>query len=402
MNLRDTWYAWVRFLFEPASPLPMAIYRILYGLLVLAFCFLIGPDLHLWYGPDGVAPFPVAREWPEETLFDPLVLLPQTQESISFTFALLVASAICLTIGLFTRYSAILVLLSLLSFHHHNWLILNSGDTMMRIGALYLALSHAGDALSVDRLVSVWTSREVPAQKPPLKPPWAQRLLQLQLAIIYCQAFFAKIAGEMWVNGSALYYTLRLEDFRRFYIAGLVGNTQLLTILTWLSLAVEFSLFTLVWFRDLRYWVLAAGIIFHISIDILMNLPLFEYLMIIAFVSFIYPEDLTRAMNASKSFLERKLGPPSLVIYDGSSHRGKRVAETIRRIDIFGRLLLVNYKLDAATAHWSRLLHEDVLKESVYVRHRGTWLQGNSAWQFIVARLMLIPEEKPQPEPEKA
>lgn len=427
MSFRELLRNWIAFLFSPTSPVPLALYRIVYGLIVLAFCCLLAPDLYTWYGPEGVLAVPIPKEWPQEILLDPLLLLPQTNDSIAFAFSLTVASAICLTLGLFTRCSAALLFITLLSFHQHNWLMMNSGDALMRLAALYLAFSNAGDALSLDRIIKIWSSPVIPPREPPLKSQWVQRLFQLQLALIYCQAFWSKLAGEMWIKGSALYYALRLEDFQRVTTSGIFRHIILLKLGTWLTLAVEFALFTLVWLKDLRYYVLAAGVVLHLMIDTVMNLPLFQYLMISAFIPFIYPEHLTLLMNKIKKLADGLLGPPTLVLFDGSSERRRRLAETICRLDAFGRLVITDYTAQPAASEWKQLISEEasICKQAAisenasiaahsssssvqasnpsrkaatwHVLASDQWLSGIDAALFIAFRMALIPERAPKP-----
>ncbi len=61
-----------------------------------------------------------------------------------------------------------------------------------------------------------------------------------------------------------------------------------------MSLAVEFSLGVLVWFRELRYIVLAIGVVFHLSIEYSLNVPLFQWEIMSAYVLFIDADDLIR------------------------------------------------------------------------------------------------------------
>ena len=58
---------------------------------------------------------------------------------------------------------------------------------------------------------------------------------------------------------------------------------------------IELGLGTLVWFRELRYPVLLAGLCLHLGIEYAMNIPLFEWISIATYAVFIYPEDLSRA-----------------------------------------------------------------------------------------------------------
>lgn len=407
MTTGELWRAWIAFLFKPSSPVPMALYRIFYGLVVLAFCALLAPDLYTWYGPDSVLAQPVPKEWPQEVLLDPLLLLPPTRETILGAFCLIVAAAASLTLGLFTRFSAITLFVGLISFNHHNWLILNSGDALMRLSALYLSFSNAGDAISLDRLIAIWTSRKIPDSHPPMRSQWVQRLMQMQVAFIYCQAFWAKIAGEMWINGSALYYALHLEDFQKATAPDITNNINLLKAATWSTLIIEFSLWTLVWFKETRYAVLAAGVLLHILIDTFMNLPIFEYLMIVSYIPFIYAEDLSILMTKIKSGIAHFIGPPGIVLFNGRDDWSRRMAETLRRLDVFGRLALIDYSLDGAASQWQEIVGIDLLpltdsanqsqKRKFFALKGERWLTGNQAILHITMQMLLLSDNSTQP-----
>jgi len=53
----------------------------------------------------------------------------------------------------------------------------------------------------------------------------------------------------------------------------------------------------LVWLKELRYPVLLLGLLLHLSIEYSMNVPLFEWVLLSAYVLFIDPDDLQRAMH---------------------------------------------------------------------------------------------------------
>ena len=57
-----------------------------------------------------------------------------------------------LLIGKFTRTSAIVAFILLSSFHEKNTLILNSGDTLIRLMLFYLAIAPSGKCLSLDSI----------------------------------------------------------------------------------------------------------------------------------------------------------------------------------------------------------------------------------------------------------
>jgi hypothetical protein len=66
---------------------------------------------------------------------------------------------------------------------------------------------------------------------------------------------------------------------------------------TWSALALEFSLGVLVWIKKLRYFILALGLIFHLYLEYSLNVPMFQWVVLSAYVLFIDPADLERVWN---------------------------------------------------------------------------------------------------------
>ncbi|HEY9712737.1 MAG TPA: HTTM domain-containing protein [Chroococcales cyanobacterium] len=360
MSLFTLIKAWQSFWFKASSPLPVALYRILFGILLLQNALLLGPDLNTLYGygRDAIVSATTSREWTQDLIVDALFLLPSNNQSLQLFFAILTGASLTLTLGLFSRTSAFVVFICLAAFHHRNWTVINSGDIFMRLAALYLALSPAGKTLSLDRIVAVWfsNSREEAFGAPQSSSPWVQRVMQLQLAMLYCQAFLTKFAGGSWMSGDAVYYVLRLQDFQRIKMPFIYDNLLLMRLLTWATLLVEFALWALIWIKELRYYILLAGVALHVGIDLSLNLPIFEYLMITAYVLFVDAGDLAGIMNWIRARFHKLEPHRWLIVYDGGDEIGVRVAESIRRFDILQRFDFVDCSLCEAGQSWANLL----------------------------------------------
>ncbi|MBX9771830.1 MAG: HTTM domain-containing protein [Candidatus Obscuribacterales bacterium] len=289
------WKLWNDVWFVPKSPLPMAVYRILFGLLVIWDLVLLWPNLETYFGPNGLVTWTTASQYLQPYAFTALQFLPETNQWLSGFVVVVMVAAISLTLGFFTRLSACIVLLGLISLGNRNPLIWNSGDTLLRLGAYYLIFSNAGKALALDGLIhKLIRKRRDDAQE---WSPWAQRLLQFQVVLIYFCAFWSKAAGEFWLNGTAVYFVLHFQEFTRVPISLISDNLWLCKLLTWYALVAEASMFTLIWFRKLRYFVLASIALMHLGIELTMNIPIFEWLMIASLVVFVYPEDLQKVLN---------------------------------------------------------------------------------------------------------
>ncbi len=291
MTVRALIRGWNDFFFKPQSPTPIALFRILYGLLTIVNLLMLRPEWLKWYGPRGFMTMETmhrAGSGPHPNLFE---LLPQTDAAVlAFFWAFLIVS-IFLTAGLMTRFSTLAVFLCVQSIQTRNPYILNGSDDLLSVLGFFLIFAPAGAAFSVDRWLRI--RKGIEGREVPLHSPWAQRLIQIQVAFMYFTTFYCKTRGSTWIDGTAVYFALHFIEDHRFPVP--IHSLLILKLLTWGTLVIEFSLGVLVWFRELRYPVLLAGLCLHLGIEYSLNIPLFEWISIATYAVFIYPQDLSRA-----------------------------------------------------------------------------------------------------------
>lgn len=269
----------------PISLAPMGLLRICVGFLAVLGCLLDWPRLQMFFGP---AAFPSIEDevlLHHSARFSLLFFLPHTELSTTLVWAGALLSAVLLCIGWRSRLSAIVLYVLLTSLYQRNLEVLNSGDTLLRAYVLLLACSDAGKVFSLD----AWLDgrRSWQSQWQLQGPSLAQRMIQVQLAAVYCQAALSKLPGSTWQDGTAVYYATHLVEYQKFSIPYIFENLAIVKFLSWASLAIEMALFTLVWFQPWRYFVLSLGLILHLGIDWCMNIPLFEYYMIAGYICFL-------------------------------------------------------------------------------------------------------------------
>ena len=63
---------------------------------------------------------------------------------------------------------------------------------------------------------------------------------------------------------------------------------------TWCIMLLELCLGTLIWFRRLRYPLLLLGLLLHLSIEYAINIPMFQWDVLTAYILFVDPADLDR------------------------------------------------------------------------------------------------------------
>lgn len=293
--------AWNRFFFAKQSPVPIALFRIAYGLLIIATLVLLRPDWLAWFGPHSWISLQTMQTVEPGIRINLFTVIPQTDGWINAFFWLFVGTAILLTIGLFTRVNSVIVFLCLTSIHQRNLYITHGGDTFLRLAGFFLMFAPAGAALSFDRLLRIWRRKTKGGteQYAPIEPqrPWAQRMIQIQLSLLYFGAFCHKIKSPAWLNGTALYYIYHLDSLRRFPVPAWLLSATTLKWAGWSAIALEFALGVLIWVKDLRYIVLALGLLLHLWLEYSLNIALFQWDVLSAYILFVDPADASRAWN---------------------------------------------------------------------------------------------------------
>lgn len=289
--------AWVkdafnRFFFAPQSPTPIAIFRICYGACVLATLLLLRADWLEWFGVHGWISLSTMAAIEPGLRLNIFTLLPQNDLWIQAFFWVFAGFSILLTIGFWTRLSSIAVFVCLASMQQRNLLITHGGDTFLRVAGFFLMFAPAGATLSVDHLLRV--RRGLESEQAPPQSPWAQRMIQFELSLLYCISFWWKAKGHTWWDGSALYYITHLSEIQRFPIPAWINNPLILKLGSWFALGFELALGVLIWVRPLRYPLLLAGLIFHLCLEYAINIPMFQWDVLAAYVLFLDPEDLER------------------------------------------------------------------------------------------------------------
>jgi hypothetical protein len=292
MTLRNPGKAWDEFFFAPQSPLPIALFRIFYGICVSATVILLHSDWLEWFGVHGWVSLATETTVEPGLRLNLFSLMPQDDRWIAAFFWVFLGFAVLLTVGLWTRISSAAVFLCLASIDQRNLFIDHSGDTFLRVAGFFLIFAPAGAALSLDRLIRVRKGLEGPEVAP--RAPWAQRTIQFELALLYLVSFWWKMKGHTWLNGTALYYVTHLHSIKRFPLPGWIQHPAILKTGGWFILALEFCLGTLIWFRRFRYPLLLLGLLFHLCIEYAINVPMFQWDVLTAYVLFIDPADLDR------------------------------------------------------------------------------------------------------------
>jgi predicted DCC family thiol-disulfide oxidoreductase YuxK len=321
---------WNRFFFTPADPTPLGLMRVAVGALLFWSLLVTGLDLgsylgpHAWADPAAVRGF-FADHAPAAWSF--WLLVPEGGLRAVWVVSLVILAMF--TLGIFSRVTAPLAWIIAVSTARRSPVMLYGFDQVIATWALYLAVCGAsGQAVSIDRLWRRWRLarktfaarskellRELPGgvPAPSVAANLGLRLIQLHIALIYGMAGLAKLRGEAWWNGFAVWGVVASGEFRRFDLTWLAAWPMLLNAMTHTGLLFELLYPILIWNRRLRPVLIVVAVMMHGMIDLTLGLTEFGLAMVagnLAFFSGPWLRSLVTGTEPGRSAVR--------VLYDGA------------------------------------------------------------------------------------
>lgn len=299
--IAEVWDAWNRFWFTPADPATLSLIRLLAGSLLLYTHAVWSLDLWAFLGPEGWWPVEFLRNTVHVSRLEDGTLEPVWSTwSVFFwidqpwqlwsvhVLALLVFT--CLMLGFFTRTAAFLGYLLAISYAQRvtpgAFFGLDKTNCLL---VMYLMLGPCGARYSVDRLRRM---RKGHTDDPPasVSANVAIRLMQLHLCVVYLFSGIAKLEGENWQAGTAVWWAVANLEYQSLDMTWLAGWPVLVAVMTHVTVFWELFYCCLVWNRHCRPVVLLIAFGVHGGIALCMGMITFGLAMIYANLSFVSPQ----------------------------------------------------------------------------------------------------------------
>lgn len=278
---------WNRFWFSPADLLPLAFFRINLGLLILGALLCSTPNWERFYARDGVGSLDVpqvAQLAPEDTLN--CFYYTERFVPVRFWWAAGVLAAVGLTVGFQTRACTIFLFVLESSMIHRTRLLTNGDDLMFRMLLLYSCFAPLGRRLSLD-------ARRMDERPPPWC--WAQRMLQINIALIYAISLPYKFVQDgAWGAGEAIYWTMASDMWYQGWFPQIAyqWGPWFSYLATYGTIFIEGTFPFLVCFRRTRMLAVWAATALHLGIALFVPNVLFFTLAMVAGFWVYYPGEL--------------------------------------------------------------------------------------------------------------
>ena len=295
---------WKTFWFKPSDPLMLAVIRLLTaGLLFYNLCVWT-LDFDAFFSANGLQPLETVRN------------LYQGSPIFSFWFYipepwLWTAHLACLAIvflfftGTATRATSLLSYLITISYSQR-LPVANFGlDQILGLLCLYLAVGPCGACLSVDslfrKLKTRWKHGNTTGQQQAQEriksssATVALRLIQIHLCVIYFWAGFAKLKGDTWFTGEAMWNVIANLEYQTTDLTWMAYVPWLPYLVAHVTVIWELFFCVLVWNRTLRPLVLLIGTGMHFGIGAFLGMWTFGLAMTFCYFAFSDPAVWRRA-----------------------------------------------------------------------------------------------------------
>jgi hypothetical protein len=305
---RHCWEAWDRFWFHPRSPLTLALIRIATGGMLAYMHAIWLLRLEDFLGPQALITAELNQElhrndfcWSYLWLLDSSSLLIAHQWTA-------IAVSLCVGVGFLTRLMTPLAWLMTLMICHRMTGFLFGLDQVVMMLIMYLIIAPAGARLSLDAALGprcrgrsasppAWLAWLFPEPSPSSLTTVSMRLIQIHLCIVYLFGGLAKLRGEMWWDGSAMWFSAVAYEYQSLDLTWL-GHWPLLgAIITHLTVFWETFYGFLVWRAPWRWVMLGMAVLVHGGIALFLGMVTFGWMMIVANMAFIEPENFERFLG---------------------------------------------------------------------------------------------------------
>lgn len=290
--------AWNRFWFTPADPALLGLLRILVGGMLFYTHLVWSMELQTFFGNGDETILPASYRgsavlpsymWSHFDWIGSQLLWPVHIAAL-IVFALF-------TVGLFTRVTGVLSVLLLISYTNRSFGTQFGLDQINGFLAIYLALGPSGQFASFD----CWRARRRGKKSEQGRAATSStlanisiRLIQVHLCVVYFFAGMAKLQGEFWWNGEAIWGAIANHEYQTIDVTWLGEQMWLINLITFSALIWEVTYPFLIWPKLTRPIFLTMAIFVHLGIGLCMGMLTFGLIMVFANLAFLSPTTVRR------------------------------------------------------------------------------------------------------------
>jgi hypothetical protein len=287
------WKNWQPFFFSRLDARPLALFRILSGVLCVAMFLAIPPNWARFYDADGIISLhsPGLNNTRVNSVWGLFYWTDGILPIETYWVLALVCSAAYL-VGFQTRIATAGLWLIIMSMARRNPYIVNGEEMVLKMCLLYFVFIDLGAAYSVD----AWLARRRGQPRRTDVLAWPVRMMQINIALIYLISLPYKFAQDPgWITGDALHWTVASNTWGPHWWPWLTLSYGgfFRKAITFGTVVVEAFFPLAVWFQITRRPALVVIAGLHLGIAALIpNVTYFTLSMVCSFAAFLVKEDV--------------------------------------------------------------------------------------------------------------
>ena len=267
------------------DPRALAAFRIGLGALVIVDLLLRSRSFTAFYTDAGV--LPLRAFFSDYATSYSLHALSGEPWAVGLLFALAGALALSLMVGYRTRAVTLASWVLLVSLHARNPMVLNSGDTLLRMLLFWSVFLPLGSRWSVDAVRRADRGADAESDPTAAVASVATMAVLLQILVMYLTNSVHKYASDVWMSGEAVAYVMQADQFTYLLGAYLADFTGLLRVFTLLWVALLFASPLLLLLTGLPRAALASMFVgMHLGMAVTIRVGLFPIVVVVGFIPF--------------------------------------------------------------------------------------------------------------------
>ena len=276
----------------------LSIYRVVLTFLVVKSCLFYFPAAETLFGNTGMFPVDGYESILNASHLDYLRYDFSSPLRVHLFLGLLLVFSILFLFGEFGWVGGIGLYIFYIILRARNPFIMDGSDNVIQVTLPFLIFSDAYCYATTDYYKRIGFVSKLLNRS----STWVTAVnkvavwgIIIQIVYVYFFTALAKAQGNLWMNGTATYYTMRVDEFRATsWNIAITRNHYFVVLSTYFTLLWEMAFPFLIWFRQTKYWILCAGILLHVGIFIFMRIDNFSWIMIGSYAVFLKNDEYKR------------------------------------------------------------------------------------------------------------
>ncbi|CAD72355.1 MAG TPA: HTTM domain-containing protein [Rhodopirellula baltica] len=303
--------AWDRFWFTPRHIDTLAVLRIVTGAMLLYSHLVLATDFASFIGTEAWIDNETSARLHDGTLGEQTAAwsylwLVDNATVLWLNHIATILVTACFMVGFLTRVTGPLTWFLQLMVIHRLLGSLFGLDQIVTYCAMYVAFTPCGAVWSIDaklrrrftddgeKTLTGLKAWLFPADKKTITANVATRLLQIHLCVIYLFGGIAKARGELWWDGTAVWFAVANYEYQSLDMTFLGRFPRVFTALSHITMFWEIFYCAIIWPRLTRGITLALAVAVHGGIALFLGMMTFGIMMIGANGIFVSPDWIRR------------------------------------------------------------------------------------------------------------